>query len=92
MKKWIALFLLMAVVCGVLAGCKGNVNDKEALQIALEDLAVTEDQTESAHVHTATYDNKPCFNIYITVNGVTWNYVISKTGDIIHKGIGEHAH
>ena len=93
MKKWIALLLTVCLLCGVLAGCNKKITAEEAYQIVLDDLGETLAATAtSPHIHEATYDNKPCFNIFVTVNGVSLNYVISETGKILHKGPGEHSH
>lgn len=94
MKKWIALLLVVCIVGGVFAGCKGRISEKEAYQVVLDDLGeAAAAKAEDPHIHTASYDNQPCYNIYVTVDGVSWNYVISKTGEIIFKTIGsEHAH
>lgn len=93
MKKWIALLLMACLLCSMLAGCSKKITSEEAYQIVLDDLGEALAATAtSPHIHEATYDNKPCFNIFVTVNGVSLNYVISETGDIIHKGPGEHSH
>lgn len=92
MKKWIALLLMACLLCSMLAGCGKKITSDEAYQIVLKDLGESAANAEDPHIHTATYDNKPCFNIYVTVSGVSLNYVISETGDILHKGIGEHSH
>ena len=39
-----------------------------------------------------TFENKPCFNIFVTVNGMSMQYIISENGKILHKGAGEHSH
>ena len=92
MKKWIAMLLLAALLCSMLAGCGKTITADEAYQIVLKDLGPSATLAEAPHIHEATYDNQPCFNIYITVSGVSLNYVISETGKILHKGPGEHAH
>ena len=93
MKKWIALLLMACLLCSMLVGCSKKITSEEAYQIVLDDLGEALAATAtSPHIHEATYNNKPCFNIFVTVNGVSLNYVISETGDIIHKGPGEHSH
>ena len=93
MKKWIALALAACLLCSLLSGCGKKVTAEEAYQIVLDDLGETLAATaESPHVHEATYENKPCFNIFVTVNGVSMNYIVSETGKILHKGAGEHSH
>ena len=92
MKKWIALLLLAAILCGMLAGCGKKITADEAYQIVLEDLGAAASLAESPHVHEATYEDKPCFNIFVTVDGMTLQYIISESGKILHKGPGEHSH
>lgn len=92
MKKWIAMLLLAALLCSVLAGCKAKITAEEAYQIVLDDLGVAAALAETPHIHDATYENKPCFNIFVTVNGISLNYIVSQTGKILHKGPGEHSH
>ena len=92
MKKWIAMLLLAAFLCSVLAGCKAEITADEAYQIVLDDLGVAASLAENPHIHNATYENKPCFNIFVTVDGLSLNYIVSQTGKILHKGPGEHSH
>ena len=92
MKKWIAFLLTACLLCSLLAGCGKKIDEIEAYDIVLADLGESAALAESPHIHNATYDNKPCFNIYVTVNGVSLNYVISQTGEILYKGAGEHSH
>ena len=94
MKKWIAIFLLVGILCGMLAGCKKNITADEAYQIVLKDMGVLAENAEAPHIHEGTYEDKPCYNIFITVgNGETLQYVVSTTGKILYKGIGEaHSH
>ena len=92
MKKWIAMLLLVALMCSMLVGCKAKITAEEAYQIVLEDLGASAALAESPHVHNATYENKPCFNIFVTVDGLSLNYIISETGKILYKGAGEHSH
>jgi len=92
MKKWIALLLLAAILCGMLAGCGKKITAEEAYQIVLDDLGAAASLAESPHVHEATYEDKPCFNIFVTVDGLSLQYIVSESGKILHKGPGEHSH
>ncbi len=92
MKKWIAAVLLMATLCGLLAGCKAKITGEQAYQVVLEDLGTMAEYAANPHIHTGTYENKPCFDIYVTVNGLSLQYIVSQTGKILHKGPGEHSH
>lgn len=93
MKKWITMLLLVGILCGMLAGCRKEITAEEAYRIVLEDMGVLAEKTESPHIHEGTYQDKPCFNIFVTVNGETLQYVVSTNGKILYKGIGEeHSH
>lgn len=92
MKKWIAMLLLATILCGMLAGCGKKITAEEAYQIVLDDLGAAATLTESPHIHEATYEDKPCFNIFVTVDGLSLQYIISENGKILHKGAGEHSH
>ena len=93
MEKVIALLLMACLLCGMLAGCGKKITAEEAHQIVLDDLGETMAATaEAPHIHEGTYEGKPCFNIFITVNGMTMQYIVSENGKILHKGAGEHSH
>lgn len=94
MKKWIALFLVACLLCGVLSGCGKKIAQEEAYAIVLEDLEKnTSAAVDSVHVHEGTYGDTPCFNVYVTVSGVSLHYAVSMTGKILYKGTGEaHSH
>ena len=92
-KKWIAIFLLVGILCGMLAGCKKNITADEAYQIVLKDTGVLAENAEAPHIHEGTYEDKPCYNIFISANGQSLQYAVSTTGKILYKGIGEaHSH
>ncbi|MBR2937635.1 MAG: hypothetical protein IKB80_03975 [Oscillospiraceae bacterium] len=92
MKKWIAIVLLAGILCGMLAGCGKKVTAEEAWQVVRKDLGAAAELAETPHVHEATYEDKPCFNIFVTVDGLPLQYIISENGKILHKGPGEHSH
>lgn len=93
MKKVIALLLTACLLCGLLAACGKEITAEEAYQVVLDDLGETLAATaETPHIHEATYDGKPCFNIFVTVNGMSMQYIVSQSGKILHKGPGEHSH
>ena len=93
MKKWIAFLLLACMLCSMLSACGKKITSEEAYKIVLEDLGETLAATaEDPHIHAAPYENKPCFNIFVTVNGVSMNYIVSQNGKILYKGAGEHSH
>lgn len=92
MKKWIAILLLIGILCGLLAGCGKKITAEEAWQIAAADLGITAEQAGTPHVHEITYKNKPAYEISITADGTSWLYAVSQTGKILHKSIGVHSH
>lgn len=92
MKKWIAILLLACILCGMLAGCGKKITAEEAWQVVQKDLGAAADLAETPHVHETTYEDKPCFNIFVTVDGLPLQYIISENGKILHKGPGQHSH
>lgn len=91
-KRIIAILLLICLVGSVLSACKEKIDEQQAYQIVLEDLGALAAQAGTPHIHAGTYNEKPCYNIFITVGGHSLAYVISETGEILHKGPGEHNH
>ena len=95
-KTVVLIIALVCVVClagVILLTCNnGVITSDEALEIVLNDLGTTESQVGTPHIHEGTYENQPCYNIYVTVNGEDLSYVVSVTGEILHKGEGSHSH
>ena len=95
-KTTVLILALVCVVCivGVALLTCGNeqISSEQALEIVLEDLGITEQEAGSPHIHEGTYQNQACYNGYITANGESLTYVVSTTGEILHKGEGEHSH
>ena len=95
-RNTILAIVLVCVVClvGVILLTRNNgvITSDEALEIVLEDLGITEAEVGTPHIHEGTFENKPCYNIYVTVNGESLSYVVSTTGEILNKGKGEHSH
>ena len=95
-KSTVMILLLVIVVClvGVIAFTCGDkkISSEEALEIVLEDLGLTSQQVGSPHIHEGTYENKSCYNVYVTANGKSLTYVVSTEGEILHKGEGSHSH
>ena len=93
MKRVIALLLMACLLCGLLAACSKKITAEEAYQVVLDELGETLAKTaQSPHIHEGTYDGKPCYNIFVTVNGMSMNYIVSQTGKILYQGPGEHSH
>ncbi len=95
-KTTILAIVLVCIVCLVaviLLTCNnGVITSDEAFEVVLNDLGITEQDAGTPHIHEGTYENKPCYNVYVTVNGESLSYVVSTTGEILHKGEGEHSH
>ena len=95
-KSTVMILLLVIAVClvGVIAFTCGDkkISSEEALEIVLDDLKLTSQQVGSPHIHEGTYENKPCYNVYLTANGKSLTYVVSTEGEILHKGEGGHSH
>ena len=93
-KKTITLVLLVCLLGTLLCACGGGkeITAQEAYQIVLADLGDLASSATAPHIHEGTHGGKPCFNIYVTVNGMGMQYVISNTGKIISKGPGGHSH
>lgn len=95
-KSVILILALVCVICLVAVAfitCnKQTITSQEAFDIVLNDLGITAEQTGSPHIHEGTYENQPCYNIYVTANGKSLTYVVSTTGEILHKGEGTHSH
>lgn len=94
-KRIIAILLLACMTLALLAACGFNkaIDDKKAVEIALKDLGITEDQAESIDAHVGTQDEVAGYNVYITYNKEHFSYFINgKTGEIMHKGNEAHSH
>lgn len=94
-KRIIAILLLACMALALLAACGSNkaIDDKKAVEIALKDLGITEDQAESVDAHVGTRDEVAGYNVYITYNKEHFSYFINgKTGEIMHKGNEAHSH
>ena len=97
-KNTLLILVLGCVLCivAVLILTCGNeteeITSQEAYEIVLEDLGLTSEQMGNPHIHEGTYENQPCYNIYVTANGKSLTYVVSTEGEILYKGEGEHRH
>ena len=93
LKRWFALLALVSIVCGVMCACGSKeISAEEAVAVVLEDLDADIKNAGSPHVHTGTYNNEACYNVYITVNNHPLVYKISIHGEILYKGLSEHSH
>ena len=89
MKRLISLFLLLALI---LVGCaekSGPLTAEEAQQIALDHAGVK--SAENVHTHVVSDEEHPCYNIHLTIEGITYEYLIDAiTGEILSHGQGGH--
>lgn len=97
MKRSIALFLLIALVGGVLIACEPEqkgITQEQAVKIALDDMGITEADTTSIHVHEGTHLNELCFNVYISTADGGMTYTVSRiSGNILQTAEGGgHSH
>ena len=91
----VLIFVVFVIGLVLLGTCQKNdeaITSNEAFEIVLEDLGLTSQEADSPHIHEGTYEGQPCYNIYVTANGKSLTYVVSTTGEILHKGEGEHSH
>ena len=92
MKKIVSLMLVTVLLLGMLVGCSSGMSVEKAQKIVLKDLGVSADQV-TMHTHIGSYENTPCFSIYVTVNGENLEYSISAdTGEILNVAHSDHAH
>ncbi len=94
-KRLIAILIFACILCGVMCACepkKKEITADEAVTIVMEDLGKGMIDVGEPHVHSGKYGNQDCYNVYITVNGEPWVYVVSTYGIILHKGLSNHSH
>ena len=93
-KRIFAMFILVCTVLVMVCGCesKKKITAGEAVSIVAKDLGTDVESMGQPHIHSGTYSNQACFNIYVTVNGISYEYVVSVFGEILHKDPGEHSH
>ena len=92
MKKIVSLMLVTVLLLTMLVGCGSGMSVEKAQKIVLKDLGVSADQV-TMHTHIGSYENTPCFSIYVTVNGENLEYSVSAdTGEILNVAHSDHAH
>ena len=94
MKRLLALFVLVCVICAVACSCeeKETISIEDAISIALTDLGVSAEEVEAPHVHIGQYNGQSCYNVYVTVEDHSYVYSISTYGEILHSELGSHSH
>lgn len=91
--RLIAIAVLACMLLGLLAACgSGEITPEKAQKIVLKDLGVSANKAEM-HVHTGEFEGKPCYSVYATVDGHTWQYLVDyNTGEILSKTESDHSH
>ena len=70
MKKLLAVLVAAAMLLTVLTACGDKtISAEKAQEIAMEDAGLTAKDVDDVHAHVTTYENTPCYNIHITVDG-----------------------
>ena len=92
----VAAVMLLGIVIAVSAGNgeqDGPLTPDGAKKIVLQELGISESKADGVHTHTTTEDGKPCYLIYVTVNGENWEYIVDGfTGEILSKIKNDHGH
>ena len=91
-KRIIAVVLILCLGCCVFAACGKVLTTDEVYQVVLDDLGVAKENAGSPHIHEGTFNGVQCYNVYVTVEGVQYQYVVSLAGTILSKGTGSHSH
>ena len=88
-KKLIAAFLLIALL---LSGCSektGPLSVEDAEKVVMDHAGVK--KAESIHTHIVSGKENPCYSIHITIQGVSYEYLVDAiTGEILSYGVGGH--
>ena len=94
MKRLLAVLLIACMLCIGLCACQPgeNITEDKAVEIVMEDLGILVNNVTETHIHEGTYNGQPCYNVYVTVGGVSMTYVVSMSGTILTKGAGGHSH
>ena len=91
-KRILSLIVLTCMLLTLLAACSGEITPEKAQKIVLKDLGVSANQAEM-HVHVGEHEGMPCYSIYATVDGHTWEYLVdSQTGEILAINESSHSH
>lgn len=93
-KRLFCLFVLVCMVCSILCACGSTkeITSEEAVAIVMEDLGDSAALVNETHIHTGTYNDKECYNIYVAIGDMNWQYVVSLNGDILANGPSSHSH
>lgn len=89
MKKLIALLLVLVFILAGCGGKDGPLTAEDAQQIALDHAGVK--NAENVHTHVVSGEEHPCYSIHLTIEGVSYEYLIDGiTGQILSHGQGGH--
>ena len=79
LKKIVIAILLVSLVGALFCGCEEqkSITDQQAAFAVLEEMGITMEDTDSLHIHEGTYNGVAVFNVYITVDGHSYTYVVS---------------
>lgn len=95
LRKVTAAAALLCLLAALLCGCTRQepITQQAAVESVLEYLEVSVEEVGSFHLHEGSYDGKDCYNVYLTYNGHTHNYVVDKhTGEVLAVLDGAHSH
>ncbi len=93
-KRLFSVLVLVCLVCSFMCACtpKEEITDAQAVSIVLEHLGEDAKDIATPHVHKGTHKNENCYNVYVTIDGESWVYIISMDGEILARGPGAHSH
>ena len=96
LKRLTAILLLCALVLALATACGGKssiITTEQAQKIALEAAGVSDEDAAQVHVHVGSYEDTPCFDVFVTVGSVTYEYMIdAKTGEVLYSGESDGGH
>ena len=95
LKRVVSVLMIAVLALGLLAACgnDGPLSVEEAKSIALKDMGVKENKTDSVDVHVATIDGVACYIVYISMDGEYMEYTINGlNGEILAKEETEEGH
>ena len=94
-KRLISMFLLLCLLLTALLGCgkdDGTITAEEAQEIVLDYLGMSANQVQ-LHPHAGEHNGQPCYSIYVTYDGTTWEYKVDmQTGEILSITKSSHSH
>lgn len=95
-KRILVLFAAVCLLLTVTVACGQKkpkvITQDEAFAIIMEDIGKDAVISGDPHVHVGEYQQQVCYDFYLTVDGKSVSYVISTSGEILHKGNDSHSH